>query len=241
MQSINSFNLKKKVSNFVILNKGDGYKNRRKKLSASGISTSTNIINIINHGFENKEKIRYTIGVNTVTGLSEDTDYLVHKIDDNNFRLSNIGVGDTANFFFDNNIYIDLKTTGDGSFNYEPITVTVDGLIGITTLTGQKFDCRVQPIFRGELESIDITNGGVSYGSSEVFNFNRLPEISISAGSGGQVTPIINNGKIDEVLIDNAGSGYNSPPNLEIVSKNGSFTKVDTCRFRWDFKRNYCC
>ena len=226
LQSINSFNLKKKVSNFVILNKGDGYKNRRKKLSASGISTSTNIINIVNHGFEDKEKIRYTIGVNTVTGLSEDTDYLVHKIDNNNFRLSNIGVGDTVNFFFDNNIYVDLKTIGDGSFNYEPITVTIDGLIGITTLTGQKFDCRVQPIFRGELESIDITNGGVSYGSSEVFNFNRLPEISISAGSGGQVTPIINNGKIDEVLIDNAGSGYNSPPNLEIVSKNGSFAKL---------------
>ena len=158
---------------------------------ASGISTSTNIINIIDHGFLNKEKIRYTIGVNTVTGLSEDNDYYVHKIDNNNFKLSEIGVGDTSTFFYDNNIFVDLKTTGDGSFNYQPITVTVDGLIGITTLTGQKFDCRVQPIFRGELESIDITDGGVSYGSSEVFNFNRLPEITISAGSGGQVLSLI--------------------------------------------------
>ncbi|MDB4343787.1 YHYH protein [Schleiferiaceae bacterium] len=236
LQSIDSFNLKKKVSNFVILNKGSGYKNRRKQLIASGISTSTNIIKIIDHGFLNKEKVRYTIGINAVTGLSEDTDYFVHKIDNNNFKLSEIGVGDTSTFFYDNNIFVDLKTTGDGSFNYEPITVTVDGLIGITTLTGQKFDCRVQPIFRGELESIDITNGGVSYGSSEVFNFNRLPEISISAGSGGQVTPIINNGRIEEVLIDNNGSGYNSPPDLQIISSNGSFAKLTPVVFGGQLK-----
>ena len=85
------------------------------------------------------------------------------------------------------------------------------------------YDAKLQPIFRGSIESIDIQNGGVGYGSSDIINFQRQPAITFESGKGAKLTPIINNGKITEVIINLPGYGYNSPPDLQIVSDTGNF------------------
>ena len=41
-----------------------------------------------------------------------------------------------------------------------------------------------------------------------------------------KITPIINNGRIVEVQVDNQGEGYNAPPNLVITANQGNHGKL---------------
>ena len=43
-------------------------------------------------------------------------------------------------------------------------------------------------------------------------------EITFKSGEGAVLTPIINNGKITEVVVNSPGNGYNSPPDLVVRS-----------------------
>ena len=64
-----------------------------------------------------------------------------------------------------------------------------------------------------------MSSGGVGYGSSEVINFERLPQVELSSGRNAQVKAIVRGGEIIEVIILNSGENYTSPPDLDI---NGS-------------------
>ena len=57
-----------------------------KTCSSSGITTSSNNINIISHGFETGDKIYYSASTPS-EGLSDKNSYFVYKVDDNNFKL----------------------------------------------------------------------------------------------------------------------------------------------------------
>ena len=39
-----------------------------------------------------------------------------------------------------------------------PIEFTINGPIGVTTVAGQDFQCKVQPLFRGSINSVDLTS-----------------------------------------------------------------------------------
>ncbi len=227
IQNIQSANKKNIVTNIVVTDSGSGYQNKKREIVVSGINTASNLIKITNHGYETGETIRYSYegGSNTLSGLSTTTDYYVSKLDDDNFRLCLVGSGSTTNYYLNNKIYVSLGSTGTGSFNYKPITVTIDGNIGIATLTGQDFRAKIQPRFRGQINSIDLTNNGTGYGSSEIFNLDRQPEIDFYSGNGALVSPVISNGKIVDIVITSNGSQYNSPPNL-VLSGVGSFARL---------------
>ena len=76
--------------------------------------------------------------------------------------------------YYDKQIFTSLTKTGGGSFNYQPITVTVEGTIGVSTRSGgQDFSAVLQPIVRGQITSVDLTQAGAGYGASEIINFNR--------------------------------------------------------------------
>ena len=88
-------------------------------------------------------------------------------------------------FFYRTNQYVDLTSTGTGTqiFNYPPISVAVEGPVGIATVTGiesSAYKAEVQPIFRGELTSVHLSNKGSGYGTNEIINFNKLPHVSVS-------------------------------------------------------------
>ena len=57
-----------------------------KTCASSGITTSSNNINIISHGFETGDKIYYSASTPS-EGLSDKNSYFVYKVDDNNFKL----------------------------------------------------------------------------------------------------------------------------------------------------------
>ena len=225
-QSLRSAERKNIVTNVVVTNHGKGYKNKKRDIVSSGINTATNRFNITNHGYESGETIQYTAGSSPVEGLSTTVDYYVRKIDNNLFSLSEVGTGVTsAKHYFNNNILVDLRSVGNGSFNYQPITVSVEGVTGIDPRSGQDFQCKVQPVFRGSIDSIDLTSEGVGYGSSDIINFNRQPEFLFVGGQRAQATPVINNGQIVDIIIVNEGSGYISPPNITVTGA-GKYEKL---------------
>lgn len=225
---LQSFEKKQIVSNIVVVDSGTNYQNNRRIVSSSGIKTESNQINIIDHHYQSGDIVQYSFEGTKISGLTSSTSYVVTKVDDNNFKLSSVGVGSTSRlFYFETEQFVTLKSSGSGNhvFNYEPISVSIIGEIGVTTFAGQDFNAKVQPVFRGQIESAQITDSGVGYGSSEIINYNRQPLFTLSSGSSAELLPIIENGRIVEVLVTNEGSGYNSPPDL-LVSGAGNYAKL---------------
>ena len=116
-QSLQSAAKKNIVSNIVVTDAGEGYKNKQRTLPSGGISTARNQINIDKHGYQTGEIVRYEKGTPIVSGLNSTTDYYIHKVDDNNFSLSLVGSGSTDKYYLDNEIFVSLGSTGNGSFN----------------------------------------------------------------------------------------------------------------------------
>ena len=187
IQSIKTAEKKSIVGSIIITDHGSGYKNKERKIVSTGIATATDSFEIKKHGYKTGEIIRYTAGSSTVSGLVDSKDYYVRKISDDKFSLSEVGVGNTnPKHFFDRDMVVDIKSIGEGTFNYKPIVVTVDGVTGIDSRSGQSFQCQVQPVFRGSIDSIDLTNEGVGYGSSEIINFTpngRQPDYYFEGGN----------------------------------------------------------
>jgi len=240
--SFKSRNKKKKIGSITVDSSGVGYQNKLVTTSTSGINTSSNVIKINDHGYNSGEIIVYNALETPIGGLSSATSYYVTKVDDNQFKLSQIGIstlGIATSFYYDTKQYIDLTSAGSGvhKFNYPEIKVRIKGKIGVSTLTDQDFSAIVQPIFRGEVQSVFVHSGGQGYGSEEIINYNRQPLFEFNSGSGIQLTPVISNGQIVNVIINSPGGGYNSPPTLQIngtgfgalltpILSNGSLSEV---------------
>jgi hypothetical protein len=225
IQRFRSSNKKKKIGSISVINSGINYENKKRTSTISGINTASNTISIQNHGYESGEILTYDFTENPVVGLSSTSTYYVTKIDDNNFKLSLVGTSTTlpknTNYVIQN--YVDLVSVDSGIhiFNYEPITVSVSGRIGVSTLTGQDFNATLQPIFRGSIEGVHVQSGGDNFGSDEILNYNRQPDFLLVRGEGAQITPIVNNGSIVDVVINNPGTNYNSPPTI-VINGSGS-------------------
>ncbi len=215
------------VDSINIVNSGFGYQNKKRSVISSGINTSSDTINIENHDYKSGEILRYSSGTTNIGGLSNGNNYYVTVVDDNNFKLSEIGSADDETFFYKTKQYVDFNTSGSGThhFNYIPISVSIKGPVGIETVTGiesSAYEVQVQPIFRGELTSVHLSDKGTGYGTNEIINFKKPPNVSITSGKNAQVNPIVSaDGKIVEVIVNNVGSDYTSIPDVDILSSSG--------------------
>ena len=219
--SFKSKNKKKIISSIVVESQGKNYQNKLVTTGASGINTASNTISIKNHGYNSGEIVVYNSTSIPIGGLSTSQSYYVTKIDDDTFKLSQLGIGsfgEDASFYYDTKRYVNLTTNGSGihEFNYPKIKVNIKGRTGVSTLSDQNFEASIVPIFRGGIQSIFVNSGGSNYGSTEIINYNAQPQINLNSGSGCQLKPIILNGQIKEVLILNPGTGFNSPPDIII-------------------------
>ena len=216
------------ISNITVSEEGSGYENKIRKTTNVGILTASNEIKIANHGFNSGEFVRYSFDTSAISGLSSETNYYVTRISDDKFKLSSVGVGTTAkDTFYKNRQYVDFASApaGNHTFNYEPISVTVSGQIGVTTFTGQNFQAEIRPLFRGSLNDIFLVEGGSDYGSDDIINYNRKPTIRVISGEDAECLPIIHNGRIQQVLVTKKGSNYNTAPEL-LISGSGSYGKL---------------
>ncbi len=218
--SLESVNKKSILASVTVENSGVGYQNKKRQVSFAGINTSTDSINIRNHGFSSGEVVKYSTGGSVIGGLSNNTNYYITKIDDNNFRLSEVGSGEySEDFYYKTKQYINItsKNSDQHIFNYPPISVSLVGNVGLSS----NYKAQIQPIFRGSIESVQLVSGGSSYGIEDIFGIEREPNISILSGTSAEFQPIISNGKIVQVLVNNVGKNYTSSPDL-IVTGTGT-------------------
>ena len=215
-QRISSYNPKNIIESINVVNGGQNYQNKEKIANPTGISTFLNSVTITNHDYASGEVIKYVSIGSSVGGLSSGSEYYVTKVDDSNFKLSQVGVGtDNKDFYYRTNQYVDITSVGVGThkFNYPNITVNIAGKTGESL---SSYQAQAYPIFKGGITSVQVTSNGSEYGSSEVLNFNRQPVISLSRGGGAQLKPIISQGKIVQVIVLATGRGYKGLPNINI-------------------------
>ena len=84
-----------------------------------------------------------------------------------------------------------------------------------------------------------MENGGVGYGSSEIINLDRQPQVTIESGSDAQLKPV-NNGRIVNVLVQNPGSRYISVPDLDVNGDGQGAVLVPVIR-KWIYNIGDCC
>jgi len=223
--AISSLNGKAVLNNINIINSGSGYQNKTLTCGPTGINTSLNIITISNHGYKTGEIIKYISDGQAISGINTTDEYYVTTVDKDSFRLSIVGVGTTNNdFYFKTKQFLELKTSGIGThiFNYPDIKVEIIGKTGISSIGENTFEAQIYPIVRGEITSVHLSKNGVGYGSSDIINFERYPDINTNLGSSAQLHPIVHEGKIVDVTISNRGSNYNSIPKLTVIGEGNS-------------------
>jgi len=218
--SLKSFSQKLVVASVSIISPGSGYENKLRTCPSSGINTSLSTISIKNHGYKTGEIITYNVDGTQITGLSTNTQYYVTTVDNNTFKLSQVGITtNEKDFYLKTNQFVDLSFAGIGThlFNYPEIQIKVLGSVGIASTGNNEFKCVLQPIVRGEVSSVYLKSNGSSYGVEDIINYYRAPNIRLLSGENAQVTPIVSNGKVVDVIVNKKGSSYNSPPNLIIT------------------------
>ena len=237
--SLKSVKKKSIVSAINVINSGSNYENKKRTTGISGISTESNLVTIVSHDYKSGEKVKYTCTGSPISGLSIDTEYYINVVDKDSFNLSQVGVSSDKEFFNRAKQYINMTSVGSGThiFNYPEIKVTLSGNVGISSIGTETFKGSFQPIVRGSITSIHLEDNGVGYGSSEILNLDRQPTVELESGSDCQLSPIVVNGKIVEVIIQKSGSRYLSSPDLIVVGdgtgavlvpvlENGSVTDV---------------
>ena len=209
-----------------IVNGGSGYQHRKLRVNPAGISTSFNTINFDNHGFSHGDIIKYspTVGLGStvpraIQGLSVTSSYYVMKINDNSFKLADAGIGATDKSNFDRGKFVGLGSTGTGyqTFTYPEIKVNVEVSFG-SSVTGT---INLTPLVTGEITDVYLYDKGTDYGS-KILNHQVIPDITLENGKNAEVRPIIDNGKIINVIVTNQGKEYNSLPDIEFTSEKGA-------------------
>lgn len=213
---------KSRIGSINVVSPGSGYKNKKVSTLPSNVNIVTNVIKIVNHGYFSGDLIIHNSSGTPIGGVLENTPYYVTKIDEDNIKLSEVYRDQSIfeapkDFLYETKQYVNLTSIGSGVhfFNYEPISVSVQGFIGVSTFAGQDLNAKVQPVFRGEINSFFVSENGSGYGSIDILNYQKQPILNTIKGKNAQLTPIISNtGAIQEVLIINSGKDYVSVPDL---------------------------
>ena len=211
------FGDKNTLQSIKVIDSGSGYTNRKLIVNSSGISTVTDTITFNNHGFSDGELIKYNYETTAISGLSTSNQYYIIKIDDDSFRLADAGIGGTVTSNFTRHNYTQFSGSGSGYqyFEYPSIKITADVEYSATSATRSGI-ITATPIVRGGITQIYTYENGTGYGST-ILNFERTPILSVNAGKGCQLKPIITAGQIVNVEIQNRGNNYTAAPDLEVV------------------------
>ena len=197
-----------------VLDPGSGYQYRKLRVPSSGISTEYNTLTYENHGFNNGDIVNYSFDGTVVSGLSTSNQYSIYKLDNNKFRLINVGVGATLTTDLTRSKYVEFGDVGSGYqiFQYPEITVSANVSYGSSI----KGNFTFTPIVTGSIEGAYLYEKGNGYGSN-ILNLEKKPTISIQNGKNAQLNPVISGGRIIDVQVLSKGSEYFSTPDL-IVS-----------------------
>ncbi|AOV60446.1 baseplate wedge initiator [Synechococcus phage S-CAM9] len=240
--SLQSTKIRKVLGSIVVTDPGSGYSNRRLEVSSSpypstdyttvddivsGINTANNYVYFKQHGFNDGDLIEYHSS-GPISGLSTTQNYQVLKLDEDRFRVCSAGIGTTSsnlNYRKLDYVKFDNNGTSTHTFKYPDIHVSVETISGVANTAYSQ--PRVRPLCRGEIVQCPLIAPGVGYGSSDVINVHRRPNVQVSNGSNGVLDVFVDNGKIVQCFIVNAGGGYVTPPEV-IINGDGKYAKIIT-------------
>ena len=223
--SLTTVDIKNTITEVYVKEGGENYSNKTVKLPSSeyiddtttvGISTFDNYILVKNHNLREKDIVVYSTTDTVISGLSTTNQYIVSVIDNNKFRLAE-SVPTDFYYNYSNNRFVNLNSVGFGThtFKYPPIQVVVETTSGISSTTISPV---FTPIILGEFESLFIESYGTNYGSSDIINFNRRPNVKIQTPSKeALLNPVILEGKIVGVQILSGGAGYGKDIDIVIT------------------------
>ena len=91
------------------------------------------------HGYKDGEIITYSTTGTEITDLTSSAQYRALVVDNDHFRLAQAGVGRTLTSDYDNGTCVKFTGVGLGThiFNYQPISVAIEGDIGISSAVAQ--------------------------------------------------------------------------------------------------------
>ena len=208
---------KNTLTEIKVVNGGSGYTNRKLRVSSTGISTINNTVTFTNHGFKDGELVTYLSTGTSISGLSSTKQYNILKIDNDQFRLADAGIGGTSTTNYSRRKYVSLGSTGSGyhTFNYPEISFKVEyGAVGLGS-TQFRGLISASPVIRGQIVDAYVYERGSDYGST-ILDYNKKPSISIKNGKNAQFTPIIVDGTIQDVSLQNSGTEYYSTPDIVV-------------------------
>jgi hypothetical protein len=110
------------------------------------------------------------------------------------------GSGASASAVITNGVVSKILVNSGGSGYTSTPNISISG--------GDGFGATAVAIVRGPIKDIQITDYGKNYLTE--------PTIEVSSGKNAEAFPIVNNGRIVSIAVVNAGSGYTSPPEVEI-------------------------
>ena len=220
---------KKTITSIDVINGGSGYTNRNLIVKPVGINTRTSSIDFVNHGFVDGDIINYvnhtgdSWGSPDIVGFVSSFTYKVLKVDDNSFRLANIGVAGTDLTKYNQREPVRFESIGSGlhNFKFPDISVSVQYTsVGFGTTTQTYQTINAVPVVRGPIIDAYLSESGTGYGST-ILNHHQRPLINVTTGKDGQLKPFIVNGKIESISVDSGGSEYTSLPDVEINDPTG--------------------
>jgi hypothetical protein len=204
---------------------GSNLKFKYKKLSfgPDDINIYDNIFNCTDHQFENGEEVVITVEGTYLGGANEGQSYYIKKLDANRFQLTTDIIGKNILNITD----IDFATTY--FVQYPPIRVTVEGKIKEISSGSIGYGATVIPIVEGNIKSIRVQRGLARpsekfLGAKNTINYHRKPFITVLEGMDAAFQPIVEDGKIIEVVVKNAGEDYYN--NIELQVKGNGFGAV---------------
>ena len=219
---------KRTIASINVIDGGSNYTNRNLMVKPAGINTGNHTVNFINHGFADGDTIVYrntdgtvwqspdVVGVTTLT-------FKVLKVDDDSFKLANIGVAGTnlTNFNARENIRFETMGSGVHHFKFPDISVTVNyTAVGFGTTTQSYQTITATPVVRGSIIDAYLYESGTGYGST-ILNHHKTPLVTVNTGSGAVIDPAIINGKFESITIDSGGREYTSLPSIQIDDPTG--------------------
>ncbi len=200
---------------------GSNLKFKYKKLSfgPNDINIFDNVFTSENHEYQNGEKVVITAEGTYIGGAVQGQPYYIKKLDSNRFQL-------TTDFQGNNILNItslDFATTY--FVQYPPIIVNVSGKIKEISSGSIGYGATVIPVVEGSIKSVRVQRGLAKpakqfLGTKNIINYERKPFISVLEGKDASFQTIVEDGKIIEVIVKNAGEDYFN--NIELkVSGNG--------------------
>lgn len=200
------------LSGIEVINGGEGFSNRTLSVPGSNVDVPDSSIVFENHGFQSGELVSYEFETNPISGLTTANQYYILKQNDSIFRLCDAGPDGNDISNFERGRFVEFGNNGGGlqTFRYPDIEVIVEFSAPDTTGIIES-----TPIVRGSFVDAYVYDSGTGYGSN-VINYHKRPQVLIQNGKDAQLSPVINNGQIVDVVILSSGTEFNSIPSIEI-------------------------